>query len=273
MNQTEGVTHRPTVRNDSMNDHQRFALHFGPYLAPPFIYGDAVMDEVRGEVTVVKLSVARITWPIGKLRQRRSLIVYGGLADAIRQESNQAVCHWWGITPQTVTKWRKALHVEPLNAGSRELFVRYGREERVLDALPLARTAASRPEARRKLADSRRGKPRPKSVIEALRRANLGRKPSETRQRMSVAQKTRAATLHDLRRSWMEHEDDMCRTLTPQEVAKETGRSLILTYMRRRRRRLGLLHHSAKSIGFNEGNSVGGFGCKVTPFNNDCGAY
>lgn len=30
-----------------MNDDQRFALHFGPYQAPPFDYGDVVMDEVH----------------------------------------------------------------------------------------------------------------------------------------------------------------------------------------------------------------------------------
>ena len=36
-----------------MLDHQRFALHFGPYAPPPpFNYGDVVMDEVRGEVRV-----------------------------------------------------------------------------------------------------------------------------------------------------------------------------------------------------------------------------
>ena len=85
---------KPMELNQSMYDHERFALHFGPYHTPPFDYGDVVMDEVRGEVTVVKLSAAKIPWPIGKLRQGRSLIVYGGLADAIRRESNQAVCHW-----------------------------------------------------------------------------------------------------------------------------------------------------------------------------------
>ena len=73
-----------TELNKSMNDDQRFALHFGPYHAPPFHYGDAVMDEVRGEVTVIKLSDAKIPWPIGKLRQGRSLIVYGGPPAGIR---------------------------------------------------------------------------------------------------------------------------------------------------------------------------------------------
>ena len=32
-----------TELNKSMNDDQRFALHFGPYHARPFNYGDVVM--------------------------------------------------------------------------------------------------------------------------------------------------------------------------------------------------------------------------------------
>jgi hypothetical protein len=46
-------------------------------------------------------------------------VVYGPLAEAIRRESNQAVCHWWGVTPQTVTKWRKALGVDHTEGTSR----------------------------------------------------------------------------------------------------------------------------------------------------------
>ncbi len=229
-----------------MNDQQRFALHFGPYHFPPFNYGDVVMDEVRGEVTVVNLSDAKIPWPIGKLRRAKSLVVFGGLADAIRRESNQAVCHWWGIRPQTATKWRKALHVEPLSAGSRELFVRYRREERALDALPKARVAASRPESRQKIADARRGKPRPKSVIEALRRANLGHRATpEQRRKLSEAQRARPANSPRPRRAWTEHEDSLCRTLVPSVVAAETGRSLHAVYLRRHR--LGLPDRRAEA--------------------------
>lgn len=220
-----------------MNDAQRFALHFGPYEIPLFNYGDIVVDEVRGEVVIVGLSAAKIPWPIGKRvadRSGLSLVVYGGLADAVRRESNLAVCHWWGITSQTVTKWRKALDVEPLNAGSRELFVRYGREERALEALPLARSAASRPESRRKIAESRRGRPRPKSVIRAMRKAARGRVASdEARRKLSEAHKARGTKPPKAGRDWTGAEDDLLRTLTPHAVVEATERSLHAVYLRR----------------------------------------
>jgi hypothetical protein len=64
---------------------------------------------------------ARIPWPVGKALRAKSLVIFGALERAIRRESNTAVCHWWGVTPQTVTKWRKALGVGPVIAGTRRL--------------------------------------------------------------------------------------------------------------------------------------------------------
>ena len=91
-------------------------LHFGPYNIPSFRYGRKVNCEVRGEVTIVGLSDARIPWPLGRVHgnNNRGLIIYGALARAVRRESNLAVCYWWGVTPQTVSKWRKALGVSQL---------------------------------------------------------------------------------------------------------------------------------------------------------------
>jgi hypothetical protein len=90
---------------------------------------------VRGEVTLCGLSDAPIPWPIGKRgRSRNSLVVFKDLEKAIRRESNQAIAYWWGVTPQTVSKWRKALSVgiateglmpqEPSQARSRGSFTR-----------------------------------------------------------------------------------------------------------------------------------------------------
>lgn len=81
----------------------------GNYRTPRFHFGQVVIDDVRGEVEIVGLSDAPISWPVGKRGSAKALVVYGGLSQAIRTESNQAVAHAWGVTPQTITKWRKAL--------------------------------------------------------------------------------------------------------------------------------------------------------------------
>src|SRR5262249_21380000 len=49
----------------------------------------------------------------------RALIVFGDLAHPARTESNQAVFYWFGVTPQTVSNWRKALGVGLTDPGDR----------------------------------------------------------------------------------------------------------------------------------------------------------
>src|SRR5688500_13358624 len=85
----------------------------GTYRTPRFKYGAKVLCEARGEVTIVKLSDGPIPWPIGRSDAGAlSLVLYRDLARAVRREANRAVAHHWGVTSQTVTKWRKALDVE-----------------------------------------------------------------------------------------------------------------------------------------------------------------
>jgi hypothetical protein len=78
-----------------MHDADRFRLH-GSYNTPRFRYGQVVVCEVRGEVTICGLTDAPIPWPVGIKKSSRSLVVYGALAKAVRTEPNQAVAHWWG---------------------------------------------------------------------------------------------------------------------------------------------------------------------------------
>ena len=108
-NQTQKMPDHPFALHDTT----RYKLHFGPYRTPRFRLGALVRCQVRGEVKIVGLSDGRIPWPIGKANGRgnKSLVVYGKLTQAIRNESVQAVAYWWGVTSQTVTKWRRLLGI------------------------------------------------------------------------------------------------------------------------------------------------------------------
>ena len=157
-----------------MRDSDRFKLYFGPYKTPRFKYGKKVWCEYRGWVKIVGLSDGKIQWPIGRPISpkpgRDSLVIYGDLKRAIEQESNLAVAHWWGVAKGTVRRWRRALGVERNTPGT----VR-------------TRDVTLKAESRRaKIAESRRGKPRPKHVHEALRKSHLG-KPldAETREKVT----------------------------------------------------------------------------------------
>lgn len=81
----------------------------GWYISRPF-----------GEYIITGLTSARIPWPIAKRpgSRGRTLAVYGDLAEAVRRESVAAVAYWWGITAQTVTKWRKEMGVWAMTEGT-----------------------------------------------------------------------------------------------------------------------------------------------------------
>jgi hypothetical protein len=69
-------------------------LRLGPYATPQFRIGDVITDELRGDVTIVGLSDGLIPWPIGrtnKSRGQKSLILFGDLARAVKDESLSAV--------------------------------------------------------------------------------------------------------------------------------------------------------------------------------------
>jgi len=169
-------------------------IRFGACNTPQFEFGDIVTDELRGDVRIIRMTDALIQWPVGRRLDTKggpgAIILFAGLVDAVRQESNQTVAHWWGVTGQTVTKWRRALDVDRTQGD-------HIRSQQVGHiAYPIARPAllakSRDPQRCEKIAESRRGKKRPKHVIEILRAANIGRKPSEeSRRKMSQAQRRR----------------------------------------------------------------------------------
>ncbi len=91
------------------------------------------------------------------------------------------------------------------------------------------------PERNRKIAEVRRGKPRPAHVLEAMHNARRGVPHTEaTRRRMSETHRRRG-TLVPGTVPWTAAEDELVRTLPVEEVAQRTGRSLMSVYKRRSR--------------------------------------
>src|SRR5262245_43424239 len=102
-----------------MNDADRFRL-LGTYRTPRVRVGCIMSCEARDwDVIVTGYSSARIPWPVGRTwdghRQcggTPGLVLFGALVQAVRRESNQALAYWFGVNPNTVTVWRKALGVQ-----------------------------------------------------------------------------------------------------------------------------------------------------------------
>jgi hypothetical protein len=144
-----------------------------------------VRYQVRGEVIITGSTDAPIPWPVAKGgRGPHSLVVYKDLAKAVRRESEQAICHWFGVRTTTVWKWPKALGVGIATEGTsrlhREAIEQNGASMRARGVLK-----ARDPERCRKIAEASRGKPRPRHVIEAMRQARLGmRHTEESRRKM-----------------------------------------------------------------------------------------
>jgi hypothetical protein len=63
---------------------------------------------VRGLVRIVGLSEAPISWPIGERDGSQTLVVYKGLARAVRQETPAVVAASWGVTLATAEQWESA---------------------------------------------------------------------------------------------------------------------------------------------------------------------
>ena len=208
-----------------MHEQERVKLLFGPYRTPRCKIGGTLRCTMRGQVIVAGLTDAPISWPYVPNRGGNGyppLILCGDLVKAVRQESETAVAYWWGVTVQTVWKWRKALNVESQTEGTVDL-QRRGIDDH-FDAAAIRKRieATKRPERNGKIAAAKRGKPRPVRVIEALGRANIGKKASqETRRRMSEAPRRRGARPPAAGVPWKSDEDALLGTM--KDRARQKG--------------------------------------------------
>jgi len=188
----------------------------------------------RGDVTIVGTTAGRIPWPIGQTKRAKSPVLYGALAKAIRSESTVAIRYWFGFGSDRVWKWRKALGVPQANAGTTKLLQANADTDWFRAARAKAHTKLSDPARCEKIAAAKRGKPRPRHVIEAMRKGRTGLKhTAEARQKMSEANRRRGARPPKAGRPWEAWENELLPTLRATEVAAKTGRTMGAVYTQR----------------------------------------
>src|SRR5437762_843923 len=104
-----------------MHDRERFKLLHGPYRLPRCRIGRKLFCEIRGWVTVARMSGGRIPWPmcqVGRTGRARAYILTGDLVRAVQCESAQSIRYWWGVGSYTVWHWRKELGIGQYNEGT-----------------------------------------------------------------------------------------------------------------------------------------------------------
>jgi transposase-like protein len=174
----------------------------GPYTPPSLRRGDRTTCLFRdGDVVITGWSDAPIPWPRCRLYGTHGggsgILLDEELARAVRTESAAAVCHWWGVTPGVVWRWRKALGVGLLDSpGTRQ-----------------ARQAA------------------------AVRGGRTVRDQALQRRRALGLPVPLVESAPEVAPPWSAAEDDFVRTLAPQEAACRTGRPVRAVYGRRQQLR------------------------------------
>jgi hypothetical protein len=220
-----------------MRDKAKTKLH-GRYGTPRFRIGAKVTCEVRGELKIVGVTDAPIPWPLGAGPRggAKSLVVSGDLVRAIRRESVYALCHWFGVNFQTVTKWRKALGVPQLNFGTRKLWEANAAAGYFWQGVKASKANSSDPLRRARHAAARRGKRQSAQSIEKTRRANFGRKHSaETRRKLVEAWKRRRLGKRGPGGGdWKAWEDALVQAAPISEAMRWTGRTKSAIQWRRR---------------------------------------
>jgi hypothetical protein len=209
-----------------MTDADRYRLLHGPYQAPRCRLGGKLFCKIRGWVKVRQISAGRIPWPMTLVIGGPTLILCGGLVQAVRCESNQAVAYWWGVGDKTVSKWRKALAVPRFNEGTLRLSEEYFAEHVPEDVRIQATLKASTHEANRKKALANTGRPVSAKTLEVLRRS-WGKGPSaEGRRRLSEFHKRRGTRPPAAGRPWTPDELALLGTLPDADVALRIDRTV-----------------------------------------------
>jgi len=168
-----------------LSDKNRYKL-LHKYRAPNYQWGQRVYCYSRKRVVEVgRYSDGPIYWPCVKKTGRKSLILCDDLVKAVKVESEIAVAHWWGVSVNTVWKWRKALGVGQITTGTNRLYKEYKPEKLTDEITEKGREKARSPESRQKIGDSKRGKPAHPNTLKNLKMGINRKYTDEERKRLS----------------------------------------------------------------------------------------
>lgn len=208
-----------------MRDADRYKLLYGPYHAPRCRLGKKLLCKRRGWVRVTRMSSGPIQWPMTTERRGKAFILCGDLARAVRRESSVAVCYWWGVTPQTVTVWRRVLGVPRLNEGSGLLHKLHAAENLTPEVTARAVRASHTPEAIARRTEKRRGQPMHPNARKGLEANRVKKHTEATRRKMSETHRQRGTMPPGLR-PWTAEELALLGTIPDRELAARTGRTI-----------------------------------------------
>ena len=132
----------------------------GPYAAPRCRVGRPLACLLRGDVEVDGMTEAPVPWPYTRHRGDDvpksawpMLIICGDLELAIRTESVRAVAYHWGVTANTVFRWRRALGVERMTEGTARLLSTHAHAKltKLAPKVPAIRTAIAEGKSNRQI--------------------------------------------------------------------------------------------------------------------------
>src|SRR5262245_1691579 len=93
-------------------------FRYGPYITPVIVRGARVQCAIAGIVKIAGLSNRPLPWPISEYGE---LIVYKGLATALRKESLDAVSAHWGVSAEKLRQWRDMLPKQDVRQQRRQV--------------------------------------------------------------------------------------------------------------------------------------------------------
>ena len=222
-------------------------LRFGHYSMPNGIgVGDTINCAYRGrEVVIAGITDAPVQWFSIRNTGKPFVILCGDLIRAVQTESEAAIAHNWGVSDDTVRKWRRTLDVGRMTQGTTLVFRTLFESRIPEDVAERGRIKSKSEVARQKMISSKTGQPMHENTRKALLKAVKRPKSQNHRKAMSLAHKARG-TIPPNGRPWTKAEDEMLGMAPDKILALEFDRSV--DSIRKRRTRLQIPKYQASSV-------------------------